>query len=430
MRILLVYHFFYPDSVISARIFSDLAESLAASGHSVTVYTSNRLIRSDEVLSSVEDWNHVHICRFGRPNLPQGSNFGRIINSFILQLKWLWSFFLHRKNFDAIIVGTDPQFVWAMFPWIRLIKHNICLIHWAFDLYPEAIIASSAQWMKCAAFLTKPIAKLSYRCCDYIVDIGSEMQKLLQGYHHHAQCLTLTPWALKEPEDIPAIDPEIRKQLFGEAKIGLLYSGTVGHAHDISPFIELARECRKRRINAAFCFAGYGNCYKEQTSVITPEDTNIKLAGFASEEELEKRLAAADINMVSLRTDWNGIVVPSKFFGSLAIGRPVLFSGSDDNSLASYCQNYKIGFVLSQNTIDVLQKIISDEKMLQQIKGKAIAVYQKLFSQKRVCAKWNTLLESIAVENNQQLQENRLAKESIGPQDNDYIKSVPTNKHT
>lgn len=396
MRILLVYHFFYPDPVISARIFSDLAESLTASGHSITVYTSNRLIRSDTILPRNEDWNHVHICRFGRPNLPQQNSVCRVVNSFILQVKWLWRFLWHRKDFDAVIVGTDPQFVWAMFPWIRIINHKVCLIHWAFDLYPEAIIASSPYWMKFFAYLTKPFAKLSYRCCHCIVDLGSGMRELLQKYKSHAVCATLTPWALKEPKQLPDIDPELREQLFGNAKIGLLYSGTVGYAHDITPFINLARECRKRGVDAAFCFAGYGNCYKEQTSIITQEDTNIRLAGFASEEELEKRLAAADIHMVSLRTNWNGIVVPSKFFGSLAIGRPVLFSGPEFNSLAHYCINYKVGFVLSENTVDDLQKIILNETTLQQLKERAISVYQKDFSKDIVCAKWNNLLDEVA----------------------------------
>lgn len=395
MRILLIYHFFHPDTVISARIFSDLAESLAASGQKVTVYTSNHLIRSDARLPFSENWKDVSICRFRRPCFPQGSIFGRLFNSFILQIQWIWSFLLHRKSFDAIIVGTDPQFAWAMFPWFRLINRKICLIHWAFDIYPEAVIAHSVYWMKSLAYLAKPFAKLSYRCCDYIVDIGSEMRELLQKYNHHATCLTLTPWALKEPTLIPPVDPETREQLFGKAKLGLLYSGTVGYAHDISPFIKLARECRKRGIDAAFCFAGYGNCYKEQVSMVTPEDTNIRLAEFASEEELEKRLAAADLHMVSLRLKWNGILVPSKFFGSLAMGRPVLFSGYENNSLGIYCKEKKIGFVLSPQTPDLLFELISDKNKLLELKENAINIYQKCFSKAIICTKWKSLLQSI-----------------------------------
>lgn len=153
------------------------------------------------------------------------------------------------------------------------------------------------------------------------------MRKRLQAYGHGAECATLTPWALAEPPEVPESDPDVRRELFGEAKIGLLYSGTVGYAHDLSPFIGLARECRRRGIDAAFCFAGYGNQYKVQLAQLTKEDTNIRLAGFATEAELERRLAAADIHLISLRRGWEGIVVPSKFFGALAIGRRCCFRG-------------------------------------------------------------------------------------------------------
>ena len=112
-------------------------------------------------------------------------------------------------------------------------------------------------------------------------------------------------------------------------------------------------------------------------------------------KDLEKRLAAADIHMVSLRTDWNGIVVPSKFFGSLAVGRPILFSGSDCNSLATYCQTYKIGYILSDETPDLLHGLLSNELLLQQLKENALDVYQKHFSKDIICQKWNCLLKEI-----------------------------------
>jgi hypothetical protein len=203
--------------------------------------------------------------------------------------------------------------------------------------------------------LTKPFIPWAYRSVNDVVDIGGCMRERLQKYKNNARYSTLTPWALAETAELPQADPEIREKLFGKAKIGLLYSGTVGYAHDLKPFIELARKCRAAGIDAAFCFAGYGNQYKIQTAEITEEDTNIRLAGFASEEELEKRLSAADIHMVSLRPGWEGIVVPSKFFGSLAIGRPALFSGPENSDIAQWCKEYGIGFTLTENTAEDLK---------------------------------------------------------------------------
>lgn len=122
MRILLIYHFFQPDPVISARLFAELAEELERAGHRVTVFTGNRLIRSDEKLPPREEWNGVEIRRFSRPNFSQGSNVGRLFNSGILQLKWLCGFFRRRREFDAVLVGTDPQFAYLMFPFLRLMN--------------------------------------------------------------------------------------------------------------------------------------------------------------------------------------------------------------------------------------------------------------------------------------------------------------------
>ena len=391
MRILLLYHFFYPDSVISARIMSDFASDLTKKGHEVTVYTSNRLIRKSDLLCKYEIWNQVEIKRFSRANLPQSSNVGRIINSVTLQIKWICSY-IFEKKYDSIIVGTDPQFVWMIFPFLKLINRKTKLIHWCFDLYPEAVMLNSSFAIKALASLTKLYAFLCYRMCDIIVDIGNCMRDRLKKYSRNTSYYTLTPWALKEPDSIPEPDASIREELFGKAKVGLLYSGTVGYAHDIKPFIELARECRKNGVDAAFCFAGYGNCYKEQTATITPEDTNIKLVGFASEEDLEKRLAAADIHLVSLREGWEGIVVPSKFFGSLAIGRPVLYSGPTKSDISIWCAKYKVGYTMNDNTLNVLKESIDNKHHLDSLKEKAFDTYQKEFSQKIVCDKWEQIV--------------------------------------
>ena len=350
------------------------------------------MIRSDEILAESKEWKKVKIQRFSRPNFSQGSNFGRLFNSAILQLKWLNAFRKNRKKFDTVIIGTDPQFAYMMFPFMRMMNRKVRLIHWVFDLYPEAILVNSPRWMKILATLTKPFIPWAYRSVDDMVDIGGCMREQLQKYKNKAKYTTLTPWALAEVPAPPAADPEIREKLFGKAKIGLLYSGTVGYAHDLKPFIELARECRVAKIDAAFCFAGYGNQYKVQTAEISEEDTNIRLAGFASEEELEKRLSAADIHMVSLRPGWEGIVVPSKFFGSLAIGRPALFSGPENSDISLWCKEHSVGFTLTKNTVDELKRFIEHETALTELQQTCYQVYTEHFSKKSVIDGWKKLL--------------------------------------
>ena len=388
MRVLLIYHFFWPDTVISARLFSDLAEDLAKAGHEVTVYTSNRCIRKEGELPESEEWRGVRIRRFARPDFRQGSNVGRVLNSLILQRKWLKAFKAQRQEFDVVIVGTDPQFCWLMFPAMRRLAPRARLIHWVFDLYPEALAATGSPLMRLASWLLRPLAKRAYGRVDVMADIGSCMRKRLREYGHHAEELTVTPWALEEPEEIAPINWEMRKKLFGDAKLCLLYSGTVGHAHDITPFIELARKCRQLGLSVGFCFAGYGNRFEEQTAQITDEDSNITIAGFASEEELSARLASADFHLISLREGWEGIVVPSKFFASLAIGRPVLYAGPKESCIVEWIHKYKLGIIADDRLMESLAESLNHQTNLEWFKKNAHSTYNTCFSRRAQRENW------------------------------------------
>ena len=67
----------------------------------------------------------------------------------------------------------------------------------------------------------------AYRCCDVVVDLGPCMRRRLEAYGGSPARETLTPWALVEPEAPAAPDPAVRRELFGDAAIGLLYAGSM-----------------------------------------------------------------------------------------------------------------------------------------------------------------------------------------------------------
>ena len=375
-RILILYHFYKPDDVISARHFSDLAEGLAARNWNVTVLTSNRYCRyaADRIRPKVEEINGVKIIRMSRPAFDQSKNISRMINSIWISAKWLLKI-LFSDSYDVILIGTDPQLGYFITPWIKLFKPRTKTALWAFDLYPEIIRTIEPLPLSINIFtkLVSPIAKLSYKSMDFIADLGSCMRKRIKRYNTKAKFTTLIPWAISEPGIIISPDTEIRHKLFGKAKLTILYSGTIGQAHTFEDFIKLARELRRRNADVGICFAGRGNRYKQLCKMVTAEDTNISFAGFADEKELPLRLTAADMHLISLREGWEGLVVPSKFFGSIASGRPLIYAGTPDSAIKEWIEKYKIGFYLSSSNLeDVADKIIAlsnkpeELKMLQE----------------------------------------------------------------
>lgn len=399
--IILMYHFFYPDDVISARHFTQLAEGLSRKGWKVRVLTTNRYCRYPDKLITpkIELHSDIEIIRVYRPPFNQANNYLRVLNAIYVLVAWSIRL-LTMKRSDVIVVGTDPQFAAFIFPFLRLFCRGKILVHWCFDLYPEAIVANKkGKVISLVARTAKYFMYFSYKFVDIMVDIGSCMRELLKKYNHKAVYSTLVPWALVEPETIKSPDIDTRTKLFGSnAKLTILYSGNMGKAHEFMRLITLARCLRSRSDDIVFCFACRGNRYEELVKEVNEQDTNIRFAGFADESELLKRLECAEIHLVSLKNEWAGIVVPSKFFGSIAVGKPVIFNGPENSAIAKWIIEHDIGWVLTDGNIqEIADKLIQLQEHPEKIKQraqKAQQVYKTHFSQKSVIQQWDTLLRS------------------------------------
>ncbi len=398
MKIAILYHFFYPDDVVSARHFTHFAEELVKRGWEVTVFTSNRYCRYPrrKIQTSREKWRSINILRLWRPAWNQANKYMRLLNSIWMMIGW--SFKLMRfSRFNAIVIGSDPQFSQFLFPIIKLITRNSLIVYWCYDLYPEAIIADNPGTLYvCIAQSIKKIMKVFYRNVELIVDIGPCMRNRLKFYKSKGHFYTLTPWALVEPSTIPTPNPKNRKKLFDDAKLALLYSGNIGKAHDFRLLIRLAEAVYMEDKSIAFCFACRGNRYQELKNALKVSRANIRLAPFVKESELEEHLASADIHLLSLRKGWQGIVVPSKFFGSIAMGRPVLYAGPENSDIASWIKEYGIGFLLKEDNVEEIKdRLLSLSRHSEELltyQKRAYNAYKTFFSKNIIMEKWDKIL--------------------------------------
>src|SRR5439155_5912143 len=178
----------------------------------------------------------------------------------------------------------------------------------------------------------------------------------------------------------------------------LLYSGNFGRAHAHERFFELARMLRSE--NVEFAFGIRGNRADAVRKSVRPDDANIRMLGFASEAELDARLSAADIHLVSLRSEWEGLVVPSKFFGALAAGRPVLFDGPEGSAIAGWIRQHRVGWVLNSESMESvaaeLRMLAVSKDRLQEMQRRCHGVYQKEFSKKVTLDRWDQALRKIS----------------------------------
>ncbi|HEY4393393.1 MAG TPA: glycosyltransferase family 4 protein [Polyangia bacterium] len=400
-RLLLAYHFFHPDDVVSARIFSDFAVEQQRRGWEVSVVTSNRsCFDPARTYPPFEDWNGIQIHRVFRPPWTQARPFQRLGNSGWMTAAWLYQI-ARLGSFDAVVVGSDPAFCASLGRGLRRLLPGAALVHWCFDVYPEAIAAEGGNAaVRALVPIARRLMKWSYGAYDELVDIGPRMRERLAEYGPEAQ-RTAVPWALAEPPGPALAEPRARATLYPRAKLALLYSGTMGRAHDHRAFLALARACRGRSGDeVGFCFSSRGNRQDELRAAVTPADSNVTFVPFADEQALEDRLGAADLHLVSLQPEWAGIVVPSKFFGSLAVGRPVLYAGPGDSEIARWVAEYDVGLTLHGDAalgpiVDRLHGLIADPAALARWQANAFAVYQRAFSKKVINDGWDQALRGL-----------------------------------
>jgi len=388
---LVLYHYFHPDDVVSAIHFSEL-----------TALPSNRGCR-DESLTypSRTEWQGVKIRRVWRPRWRQSSTLGRLGN-----LAWMpvaWSLAAFRYKPDVLIVGTDPILsLMAALPW-KLLRPRTKIVHWCFDLYPDAAIADGIiPPASLPARAARWLMRLAYVRCDLIVDIGECMRSRIRRYAPGARFVTLTPWALTEPAQPLAADPAERRELFYAARLGLLYSGNLGRAHCFERTLSLA--ARLRDANVAFAFSVRGNAEPAlrsavDGSVVNGPSPNVRLLAFVAQNRLEARLSAADIHVVTLRDEWTGAVVPSKFFGALAVGRPVLFEGSPESAVAQWIRQFNVGWLLTaefeESVAAELSELSRTPDRLEDLFHRCHQTYATHFSKQSVLDAWDRELRSL-----------------------------------
>lgn len=350
---LVFYHYLYPDDVVSAIHFAELCQGLAERGWKVTARPCNRGCRDEAVsFAPAEEWQGVQINRINRPRFRQASPTGRILNILWMLAAWSLDAIRFKTPPDVLIIGTDPALsILVAIVW-KALRRRTKIVHWCFDLYPEAAFADGL--LKPDSFAGRLIAglmKRAYKACDLIVDIGSCMRSRIQMYGSQARQVTLVPWALEEPAIVLPVGEAERESVFGDACLGLMYSGTYGRAHSCSDLLKLSHSLEDANIKLAFSVRGNRvDALKDQISA--QNLGNFRFIPFATASRLQERLACADVHIVSLREEWTGTVVPSKFFGALAIGRPVLFFGSPDSFVAEIIKKHDVGWVWNRDNPD------------------------------------------------------------------------------
>ena len=391
-RFLFVNRVYPPEAGATGQLLWELTAELAATGHEVTVVTLGG--------GEAPGPEGVTVVRIGGGAQGRGL-WARAVGYVGQHVSLVW----HLRSqplADVWVSMTDPPMQAVSVAWFC--PAGTRLVHWAQDVYPEVAeevgVLARGGW---AARVFRHLAMAALRQHDTVVAVGRCMADRLAARDPGAPRPVVIPnWApLPEPApDDAARVASFRRQIAPPESRVIMYSGNFGRAHSFAAVVEAVRATAQTGSPWHWVFIGGG----PRLPWLQQEVGALANTTFLPPQpwgDLRVTLAAADLHLASMESNLTGLVVPSKVYGALAVGRPCLLLGPEAGEAARLVADSGAGVVLDEATGSTLtaelQRLERDPAAWAAMVAGAQAVAPEV-GRARGLARWRALLTPEAAE--------------------------------
>jgi len=247
---------------------------------------------------------------------------------------------------DVVLTLTAPPGL-AWIGWLVKQIRGCRHVAWEMDVYPDIAVALDipvAKW-------TSPALDFPRRRANAVIALGPCMKtRLLQHRIAEDRIIIAENWA-----DGRAIVP---LPFPSERPLRILYSGNFGLAHDV----DTIRGVIERLANSPdflFVFAGGGLARREMIGFCRDHGIgNVSFPGYVPLQNLGASLAEGHVGLVTQKPSTIGAVVPSKIYGLMAAGRPVLFIGPAAATPALTIHRFECGWHFDCGDQDGIESLL------------------------------------------------------------------------
>ena len=295
--------------------------------------------------------HRVWTTQFGRNHLK-----GRSVDYLSFYLASFLQLIRFIKQGDTLIAKTDPPLISVICMMVARVK-GARLVNWIQDLFPELAEVLGIRFANGrVGRALRAIRDHSLRFADLNVAIGDRMADRLRSMGlEEDKIVKIQNWT-DETQIVPIKHAEnhLRQQWGIDGQFVVGYSGNMGRAHEFKTILDAA-ELLKDDGRISFLFIGDGKHrdYLEREAIARGL-TSICFQPYQPRDVLPYSLSVTDLHLVSLRPEMEGLVVPSKFYGIAAAGRPTLFIGHPEGEIASLLDAYQCGVTVEQGDAESL----------------------------------------------------------------------------
>jgi colanic acid biosynthesis glycosyl transferase WcaI len=385
-----------PDPAAVGQHMADAAQELARRGHRVVVMTSDRGYDDPSVrYPRRETRGGVEVRRIPLTSFGKRSIAVRLLGGVSFTIQAI-ARGLFLRPLDAVVVSTAPPMASVAAVVIGALR-RAPIKYWVMDLNPDQSIALGV--VRERSLMARVFDRLNRlvlrRASDVVVLDRFMAARVNRKLDVRPKLTIIPPWPHEDHvEEVRHEDNPFRQRHGLDGKRVVMYSGNHGPSNPITTVLQAAKRLHDKP-NMVFLFVGGGVGKAEVDASVGP---TIRSLPYQPLDQLRYSLSAADVHLVTVGDAVVGIVHPSKVYGALAVGRPILLLGPEQSHVGEMIRNHDIGWRISHGDVDgaeaVLRRIADTPVAELAAKGaRARALVSTLLGKAELCGRFCDVVE-------------------------------------
>ena len=345
--------YYWPGVEATAHLLSELCEALADE-FDVTVVTGT--VPGDERTGHAER-NGVEIVRVGSTAYDRSKLSLRAVN-YLTYLGLSFVEGLRAPKPDVVLCMTDPPVI-ANVALVLAKRFGVPLVVVTQDVFPEVAVALKRLDNQALVTALRLATRIYLERADRVVAIGETMQERLATKGADPQRVVVIPnWV--DAEDLgprPRDNAWAREHGLADRFV-VMHSGNIGHAQDRDSLIRAATFLRDLDDLRIVLIGGGARREELKELARVLEVDHVVFMGYQPRDVLADSLSSADVHVVGLARGLAGYVVPSRLYGVMAVGRPVIAAAEDSSETAKVVRKADAGLVVPPGRPELLAQAI------------------------------------------------------------------------
>ena len=270
---------------------------------------------------------------------------------------------------DVVLGMTDPPFEGIVAALAALLKGKP-LVYNVRDLYPDMAIGGSIVEQGLLTKVWEVLHRWALRQSTRIVVLGEDMRARIIAKGVKADRVTV----VRDGAEIcdagaePAVDMEVVRSIRGDFKFVLLHAGNMGFYGAWGTLVAAARKLADEGIGLVFVGDG---AQRGQIEAAAAGCTNVHFLPFFAASKISSVLAAPDAHVVTIKRGLEGVIVPSKMYGILVAGKPIVAVAPEATDVAKIGEER--GFAVSADpdnatcVADVIRQVSGNAETLRRM---------------------------------------------------------------